>query len=58
MQHSQKYKGMPQKEGGAVVTQAASGLGFAFAKELSPACNVVLIDSDSAGLELPGTAFW
>ena len=36
----------------AVVTGAASGLGFALAKELSPACNLVLIDSDAASLEV------
>ncbi len=52
MHHSKTDKGVPQTGAWAVVTGAASGLGFAFAKELSPACNLVLIDSDAAGLEI------
>jgi short-subunit dehydrogenase len=52
MHHSKTGKGVPQTGAWAVVTGAASGLGFAFAKELSLACNLVLIDSDAAGLKL------
>jgi short-subunit dehydrogenase len=36
--------------GWAVVTGAASGLGFAISKELGRACNLMLIDSDASGL--------
>jgi short-subunit dehydrogenase len=51
MPHSKTDKGVPQTGAWAVVTGAASGLGFAFAKELSQACNLVLIDLDATGLE-------
>jgi short-subunit dehydrogenase len=34
----------------AVVTGAASGLGFAISKELGRECNLMLIDSDASGL--------
>jgi NAD(P)-dependent dehydrogenase (short-subunit alcohol dehydrogenase family) len=36
--------------GWAVVTGAASGLGFAICKELGRDCNLILIDSDASGL--------
>jgi NAD(P)-dependent dehydrogenase (short-subunit alcohol dehydrogenase family) len=36
--------------GWAVVTGAASGLGFAISKELGRDCNLMLIDSDTSGL--------
>jgi short-subunit dehydrogenase len=38
------------RAGWAVVTGAASGLGFAISKELGRDCNLMLIDSDASGL--------